>query len=168
LTVDNVVAALDEAFDRQKNVTLVFAFAHHMLPTMAGHRIRRTVNVRSGVIVCYLPTLVIQTIHDKIITAHFIGGMGAFFVPGPDSSSEESDDEVIEVVEVREPQLKRSNNMSTPPTSNRARAPVAHNYRRNISANLNSKGKVNHPVKNHNEDSDSSFEDTIGLTQELH
>jgi hypothetical protein len=93
-SIRNVIAALTEAFDRRDNMVLVFAFCRHILPVSAGHEIHTTINAHGGQIVSFHPALVIMTPHGKSITVYFIGGIGTFFAPAADSSSDDSSNEV--------------------------------------------------------------------------
>jgi hypothetical protein len=160
----NVVAALTEAFDRRTNIVLVFVYCRHMLSVRTGHEIHNLIAARRGQIVSYNPALVIMTTHGKSITVYFIGGMGNFFAPAPDSSSEDSSDEVNAVIDSPSPM--------PPPRCQRTDATVAANATNNRATN-NTNGSSNRTTTNnnnanrHQDDSDSSFEDTIGLTQEL-
>jgi hypothetical protein len=43
VSINNMIAALTEAFDRKCNGVLIFAFCRHILPTEAGHRLYQTV-----------------------------------------------------------------------------------------------------------------------------
>jgi hypothetical protein len=212
--VDNVIAALNEAFNQKSNVVLVLAFCRHILPAKAGYQIQKTVTARGGTILCYHPALVIMTTQGKSINVYFIGGIGTFFSPAPDSSSEESDDDEIEVLEVRKPAacnqapapasgttkkgndntVKRRNINSTDnyrsvkeeqvlkedrvaespltPAQPPARRRIRTNNGTTIPlVNCNSRrtkasGK-NLRKENNDASSISSFEDTVGLTQEL-
>jgi hypothetical protein len=170
-SIRNVIAALTEAFDRMTNIVLVFAFCRHMLPGRAGHEIHGTISSRGGRIVSYHPALVIMTAQGKSITVYFIGGMGTFFAPAPDSSSSE-EDEAVAVLDspspVQPPRRRpRTNNVETrgnPPLT--ARGSTNNGNGSNNVKNHNSSRTTNNNG-NRRDDSDSSLEDTIGLTQEL-
>jgi hypothetical protein len=162
-SIRNMVAALTEAFDRMTNVVLVFAFCRHLLPARAGHEIHTTITSRGGEIASYHPAMVINTNQGKCITIHFIGGIGTFFVPAPDSSSDS--DEAVAVMDTPSP---------VPPPRRRPRNNTRTNTRTNTlvadhAANNSSRGNINgsRHTNNYHHSSDSSFEDTIGLTQEL-
>jgi hypothetical protein len=171
----NMVAAIIEAFDCKSNVVLVFAFCRHFLPAKAGHQIHETVKSKGGNIVSFHPALVIMTPHGKSITVYFIGGIGTFFLPAPDSSEDESS---VEVTEVRRPELKRSNHVPNHGRDKRTQVPTqgrtttsttAPTHSNNASSHRNKNAtstKKNHRHSN-NDDVDSSFENTVGLTQEL-
>jgi hypothetical protein len=212
-SVDNVIAALNEAFNRKSNVVLVYAFCRHILPAKSGYQIQKTVTERGGEILCYHPALVIMTSHGKSITVYFIGGIGTFFTPAPDSTSE--DEDTIEVLEVRKPAgipppaatcgtTKKGNTYGikqrhanstgicssikeiciskeekvaesplTPAQPRRRRyrnndgtATTPHQRDTENCNNRRTKARGKN-LKNNNDSSDSSFEDTVGLTQEL-
>jgi hypothetical protein len=178
-SIINMTAAITEAFDRKCNSVLVFVFCHHVLPTEAGHQIHLAVTGKGGQIVsCNPGLLVIMTDAGKSITVYFIGGIGTFFTPpAPDSSrSESSDDDIIEVLAVRQPQQKRSNvaansgSTTTKKNNIPAFTRTKGRHHDNIAKNRNiSNSNANRSrLSNNTEDSDSSFEDAIGLTQELH
>ena len=173
-SIDNVLAAIDDAFDRNSNTTLVFVLGRHILPTSVGHRIHRVVTNRSAQIVAYVPTLIILTLYGKTITVHFIGGIGTFYVPAPkpDSSSEESDADSFANSPV--PQRRRTDTGNTRNSGrgimrpNRPHIPNTTPITTNRPSNNRSTTNTRIPPKNNAQDSDSSFEDTIGLTQELY